>query len=111
MEIQESIHPLFDKIEDYTKTTVELTRLKSVSKTGDIVSDMAYKVLIIAFVTLFVVVGSFALALYIGSLFGQTYYGFLIVSGFYALICVTLYIFRTGIKALIKKSFVVHYLN
>ena len=36
--IQESIHPLFDKFEDYTKTSVELAKLKTISKTGDIVS-------------------------------------------------------------------------
>ncbi|MGV3632397.1 MAG: phage holin family protein [Bacteroidota bacterium] len=109
--IQESIHPLFDKFEAYTKTSTELLRLKSVSKTGDIISIMAFQALAFVFVTLFVMVGSFALALYLGSLLGETYYGFLIVAGFYAVVCMVLYAFKSGIKSMIKKTFVVHYLN
>ena len=52
--IQESIHPLFDKFEDYTKTSVELAKLKTISKTGDIVSIMAFQLLAFIFLTLFV---------------------------------------------------------
>ncbi len=110
-EIRESVHPLFDKFEDYTKTSVELVKLKSISKTGDIISIMAFQVLIFGFINLFVLVGSFALALYIGQLLGELYYGFLIVTGFYAVVCGLIYLFRRGIKSWIKKTFVVNYLN
>ncbi|MCE3296131.1 MAG: hypothetical protein K0R65_1845 [Crocinitomicaceae bacterium] len=109
--IQESIHPLFDKFEDYTKTSVELAKLKTISKTGDIVSIMAFQLLAFIFLTLFVLVGSFALALYLGTLFGHAYYGFLIVTGFYAFTCIVLYLLKKPVKSMIKKTFVVHYLD
>ena len=109
--IQESIHPLFDRFEEYSKTSIELAKLKTISKTGDIVSIMAFQLIAFILVTLFVLVGSFAAALYIGKQMGETYYGFLVVTGFYAVVCLALYVFKKSVKAMIKKTFVVHYLD
>lgn len=85
---------LFDKIESYTKTTIELTKLKAIDKTTDVVSALATKLAVIVVVSMFVLFVNIGLSLWIGTLLNEYYLGFLIVSGFYLLVAIVLYSFR-----------------
>jgi hypothetical protein len=91
---QTPIEALFEKAEDYSKTTLELFKLNAIDKTAEIVSSLAVRLAILLAVVLFVLVLNIGVALWIGELLGKTYYGFFVVAGIYALITILLYVFR-----------------
>jgi hypothetical protein len=96
----EIIGSLFEKGEQYGKTTLELAKLKAIDKLADVVSNAASWFVIIALALLFFVVLNIGAALWLGELLGKLYYGFFAVAGFYALLTLIFWIFR---KQLVKK--------
>ena len=78
---QTPIEALFEKAEDYSKTTLELFKLNAIDKTAEIVSSLAVRLAILLAVVLFVLVLNIGVALWIGELLGKTYYGFFVVAG------------------------------
>jgi hypothetical protein len=102
------IEPLIESIEAYSKTGVELVKLKTVDKVADGTSSMvAWLPMIIAMILFFIIV-NFGLALWIGSMLEMIYMGFFIVAGFYALAGIILYIFK---DKWIKKPLYVSMIN
>ncbi|MGG9970898.1 hypothetical protein ACQ33O_03795 [Ferruginibacter sp. SUN002] len=95
-----TIETLFEKAENYGRTSVELLRLKAIGKSADVFSSLAIQLVITIAVAILAICLNIALALWIGELLGKSYYGFLIIAGAYAFITVVLYIFR---YQLIKK--------
>ena len=79
------IEVLFEKVESYTKTTLELYRLKAIDKITDVFATIASSLIIAVIIVLFFILFSIGLALYLGELLGN-YYGFFALGGFYALI-------------------------
>jgi hypothetical protein len=94
------IESLIEKGEQYGKTTLELLKLKTLDKSADVVSNMFSWLIVIAFAVLFFLILNIGIALWIGELLNKTYYGFFVVSGFYAFLALVFSIFR---KQLIKK--------
>src|SRR3954462_12062978 len=88
------IESLFSKAEDYSRTTLELFKLNAIDKSADVVSSLAAQLAIFMAVALFTLVINIGVALWIGELLGKGYYGFFVVSGFYAFIAMLLYTFR-----------------
>jgi hypothetical protein len=89
-----TIEMLFDKAEDYTKTTIELVKLNAVDTTADVLSSLLSRLAVsIVFVT-FVLFVNIGLSLWLGELLGKEYYGFFIVSTAYLLLSVVLYIYK-----------------
>ncbi|MBK6285922.1 MAG: hypothetical protein IPF54_27460 [Draconibacterium sp.] len=102
------IEPLIESIEAYSKTGVELVKLKTIDKVADGTSSMvAWLPVIIALILFFIIV-NFGLALWIGSMLEMIYMGFFIVAGFYALAGIILYIFK---DKWIKKPLYVSMIN
>jgi hypothetical protein len=89
-----TIEMLFERAENYTKTTVELARLNVVDKTADVVSSLISRIAVSIVFAMFVFLVNIGLSLWIGELVGKIYYGFFIVSSFYLLIAIILYIFK-----------------
>ena len=89
-----TIEMLFEKAENYTKTTVELARLNVVDKTADVVSSLISRIAVSIVFAMFAFLVNIGLSLWIGELVGKIYYGFFIVSSFYLLIAIILYIFK-----------------
>lgn len=90
---------LLEKAQDYTKSSIELFKLNAIDKTADITASLTFRLafgLIVAMFSLFINIG---ISLYIGKLLGEMYLGFLIVSGFYLVLAILLFVFR---KRLIK---------
>ena len=85
---------LFEKAEAYSKTTLELLKLKAIDKSADVASSLVSRLTILLVVALFIVIVNIGVALWIGELLGKTYYGFFVIGGFYALIAVLLHVFR-----------------
>ena len=102
------IEPLIESVEAYSKTGIELVKLKTIDKVADGTSSMvAWLPVIIALILFFVIV-NFGLALWIGSMLEMIYMGFFIVAGFYALVGIILFIFK---DKWIKKPLYVSIIN
>ena len=88
------VQMLIEKIEQYAKTSVELYKLKAIDKATDIFSSVVSMVLIFAFITLFFLLATIGLSLYLGEVLGKAHYGFFVVAGFYLLIGIVLFATR-----------------
>ena len=104
------IEPLLEKAEAYGKTSFELLKLKALNKTADVSSTLLSRSLLVLVISFFAFTINIAIALWLGDLLGKAYYGFLIVSGFYAIVGVILLIAHPTLKArvndtIIKKLF------
>ena len=74
---------IFEKAENYTRTSIELVKLKTVSASADVLSTLTSKIAVgavVAFFTLFLNIG---LSLWIGKQLGEYSYGFFILALFY----------------------------
>ena len=94
------IESLIEKGEQYGKTTLELLKLKTIDKSADVASNLVSWLLVVIFAVLFFLILNIGVALWLGEVLGKSYYGFFVVSGFYALLALVFGIFR---KQLIKE--------
>lgn len=113
MENQASlIETLFEKTAHYTRTSAELYKLKAIDKSADVISTLTARLSVIIFIALFFLILNIGIALWIGEMIGKSYYGFFIVSAFYALAGIVLYTFRNKwIKAPMRNSIIAQALN
>lgn len=98
--IATNIEKLYEKAENYTKTSFELVKLTAIDKTSEIISSLAVVVSIACIVAMFSLFLNIGIALFIGKILNDTSLGFLIVSSFYLLIGIVVYSYR---KNWIKK--------
>ncbi|MDR7211950.1 hypothetical protein [Flavobacterium piscis] len=85
---------IFEKAENYTRTSLELVKLRTVSASADVLSTITSKIAVgavVAFFTLFLNIG---LSLWIGKELGEYYYGFFILAGFYLIVAIVLHTFQ-----------------
>ena len=97
--IATDIELLYKKAEQYSKTSFELLQLNTIDKTSDVISSLSVVIsisIIVAMFTLFINIG---ISLFIGNLLNDYAMGFLLVSGFYFIVAIIVFIFR---KTLIK---------
>ena len=90
----DSVKTLIEMSGDYLDTKIELTKLKTIDKSSDVLSNMVDLFIRILITFLFIVFCSIALAILIGDTLGAYYYGFFIVGGFYSIILLIIYIQR-----------------
>ena len=100
------IDPLLEKVETYSKTSFELMKLKALAKTADVTSTLFSRSLFILLVSFFAFTINIAVALWLGDVLGKTYYGFLIVAGFYALASIILLIVHPSIKTRVNNTII-----
>lgn len=98
-DITTNIDKLYQKSEQYIKTSFEIAKLKTVDKTSDIISSLATSFIMILIVALFTLFINIGIAIWLGSILENTAFGFFIISGFYLLIGILVYFNR---KNLIK---------
>lgn len=89
-----TIEMLFERAEDYTRTTVELAKLNAVDKTADVMSSLLSRLTVSIVFVLFAFLANIGLSLWIGELVGKVYYGFFIVSSVYLIVAIVLYLFK-----------------
>ena len=87
------IELLYNKVKEYTETSIELYKLNAIDVTADIVSSLASRIVLVLVFSLFTLFVNIAISLLIGNLLGAYYLGFLIVSGFYLIITILVYFF------------------
>ncbi|WP_396183449.1 hypothetical protein [Flavobacterium sp.] len=88
------IESLFEKAEDYSKTSIELLKLNAIDKTADMVSSIITRLTLFAVTTLFIFVITIGVALWVGELLGKTYLGFFVMGGIHVTIALLIYTFR-----------------
>ena len=88
------IATLFERAEDYGKTTLKLLKLNAVDKSADVISSLLSTLVVIMTVVFSVLIISIGVALWIGEILGDAFYGFYIIGGLYAILAVLLYTFR-----------------
>lgn len=89
-----NIEMLYEKAKEYTNTSLDLYKLAAVDKTAEVVSSLSFRLAFLflaAFISLFFNIG---LSLYLGELLENNAAGFFIVSLFYLLFALLLYVFR-----------------
>jgi len=89
----EAVEALFGKVEAFGRTTYELSKLKTLETTTQVVTTLIAKVSVVLVLSLFVLVFNIGLALVLGEVLGKLYYGFFIVAGFYLLVGIVLHYF------------------
>jgi hypothetical protein len=82
---------LLDNAEEYTRTSIELLKLKTLDVTSDFTSLLVSRLIVLIFLLIFVFMLTVGVALWLGDLLGKASYGFFIVAAFYGLIGVILY--------------------
>lgn len=88
------IATLFERAEDYAKTTIKLVKLNAVDKSAEIVSSLFSLLVVSMTVVLSIIIISIGVALWIGKLLGDSFYGFFIIGFFYLLVAILFRIFR-----------------
>ena len=96
--------PLFEKAGAYAKTSIELMKMKALDKTTDVSASLFSRSLFIVAFSFFLLLFSIAISLWIGESLGKLYYGFLIVSSFYALLGIVLLIIQPSLKGRIANG-------
>jgi hypothetical protein len=90
---------LLDSVEDYTRTNLELIKLKGLEKTSDIIASAISRLTaIIAYLTFFLM-ASIGVAFWLGDVLGRIWYGFFVVAAFYGLLgLIAYFIMHKGLK-------------
>ncbi len=94
MSTADSIKTLIDQSKDYLDTKIELTKLKTIDRSADVLSSVVVMVSMIFIGSLLFLFVSIALALYLGKMLGAYHYGFFIMGGFFAVILLIIYVQR-----------------
>lgn len=105
------IEPLLERVQEYSKTSFELLKLKSLDKTADVASTLISRSLLTVVLSLFALTLNIALSLWLGDVLGKNYYGFLVVASFYGLAGVVLFFIHPVIKARVSNSIITQIRN
>lgn len=88
------VEMLYEKAEQYVKTTLELYRLQAIDKLTDVFANIVSRLAILVVVTFFFILITFGLAFYLGEVLGKIHYGFFALALFYAFFAIILSIVR-----------------
>lgn len=107
-----SVEVLLERAQAYTRTSIQLFKLKATEKLAEVVSNIASNLVILVIFILFFVNLNIGIALLIGDLLGKPWLGFAIISGGYAIIGFIVYLFRESwIKQPVSDSIIAQMLK
>ena len=100
------IEMVYAKIEDLVSNQQEIIKLKVYSKSADMATFMAMKIIMFFVVGLFILFLNIGLSIWLGEILGETYYGFFALAGFYAISAIIIKTFLyNNIEYKINNSF------
>lgn len=102
-----TIEILFERVEDYTRTTIDLVKLTAVDKTADILSSLLSRLTVSIVFVMFGFLVNVGLSFWIGELVGKIYYGFFIVSSIYLVLAIVLYIVKDKVLKMPISNFII----
>jgi hypothetical protein len=90
---------LLDSVEEYSKTSFELIKLRGLDKASDMAAGLISRVAAITICMTFLLMASFGVAFWLGAVLGEIWYGFFVVAAFYGLLGLIAYFFlHKGLK-------------
>jgi hypothetical protein len=92
------IEPLLERIQEYSKTSLELLKLQALDKTAQVSSLLVSRSLLIIFLVLFSLTLNTGIALWLGDILGRNYLGFFLVASFYGFIAAVLVFLHPWIR-------------
>jgi fatty acid desaturase len=102
-----SIETLIERATDFSKTSYDLARLKTLDKSSDVASSLIPHSIVFVLFASFMLFANFGLAFWLGEILGNTYYGFFVVAGFYVVTGLVLhFFFHKRIKNLIWNAII-----
>lgn len=87
------ITPIFERLQEYGKTSYELVKLRTVEKLAQFLSSFASRTVVILVTAMFLMFLNIGLAIWFGQLLGELYLGFFCVAAFYATFGGVLFLF------------------
>jgi hypothetical protein len=106
------LESLLESGQEFGKTSFELLKLKTLDKTTGYASGIVFNLIVSILFTLFFLMGTLGIALWLGELLGKIWYGFFIVAGFYAATWLIVYFFmREWIKKVVSNSIIKYFLK
>lgn len=92
------VEMLFEKLEQYGKTNMELYRLQAIDKSTDIFASITTRIVLVLIIALFFLLLTLGLCFYVGDLLGAVYYGFFVMSGFYLVVFLIFLLIRNKVE-------------
>ena len=77
----------------YGKTSCKLYKLKAIDKTSDVISSFIARLIVMGFISSFLLFLSLGFALWLGEILGNTYVGFFLVAVFYGIMGIFIRLF------------------
>lgn len=107
------VNILLTQVEQYGKTSLELTKLKAVQKLIPIATAFTGNLFVLLAFYLFIFLLNIGIAMWLGELLGKPYLGFMYVAAFYLLVGIILYftapkLFRNPVGRFIIKQTLNH---
>ena len=81
----DSFEILLEKAQEYGNTSIELFKLRAVDKTVAVVSSIVPRLAAIIILSMFFIMVSIGLSLWLGEIMGKTWYGFFVIAAFYGI--------------------------
>lgn len=91
-----ALETLFESAESWAKTTLELTRLRTMETVIFVLTTLISRGSVAVMASLFVLLLTVGFALFLGEQLGKNYYGFFIVAAFYGVAALVLQRFLFG---------------
>ena len=85
---------LFETVEDYTRTTVELTKLNVIDTSADVLSSLMSRLKITIVFAMFLLLLNLGLSFWIGEFLGEYYSSFFIMATLYLILSIALYSYK-----------------
>lgn len=104
-----SLELLLEKADGYTMSTLELLQLQAIDKVAEILTTLVARLAVITSIILAILIINIGIALWIGKLMGDSFYGFFTVGIFYLGMALLLHIFQNiWIKKPIRDIIITH---
>ncbi|MFY7732996.1 MAG: hypothetical protein ACOVSR_05895 [Bacteroidia bacterium] len=87
------MEPLFERAEAYGKSSFELLKLKALQKSASIISVLTVRIILVLFMVLVILNLNIGVALWLGNILNNMYFGFFCVAAFYLVIVGILCVF------------------
>jgi fatty acid desaturase len=87
------LESLLERASEYSKTSFELLKLKTLDKTTNVVSSLVPQSIVLVLIASFMLFLNLGLALWLGDILGKVFYGFFVVAAFYILAGIIIHFF------------------
>jgi len=106
------LNSLLSQAEQYGKTSIELAKLKTVQKLIPVATALTGKLFVLCAFYLFIFLFNIGVAMWLGSLLGKPYLGFILVASFYLLTAIVIhYLSAKLFRKPISRFFIQQILN